>query len=155
MPVVKCAQCGTENDFLENLGKCPACGAKLSPALASPRPSVTAGPASGVLFAIAVYWFLCGGLGQLTRQPHGWPALVAWVVLLVLFGGLSRWARRHPILAVIVGLVVQAALTVVGYLATSVRINPGFLASIIFLGLLVWALVDAIRWRDIERPNWE
>jgi uncharacterized membrane protein (UPF0136 family) len=154
MPVVRCANCGAENDFLENLGKCPACGAKLSPALSPPRSSVTAGPASGVLFAIAAYWFLCGGLGQLTEDPRRWDRLTLWVALLVLFGGLSRWARRHPILAVVVGLVVQSAVTVLGFLA-DVSLNPAFFASVIFLGLLVWALVDAIRWRDRDRPNWE
>src|SRR5262245_60071174 len=155
MAVARCTSCGTESDFVESLGKCPVCGAKLSPAVSIPGPSVTEGPASGVLFAIATYWFLCGGLGQLTEEPHGWAGVVAWLVLLVGFGGLSRWARRHPIPAVVVGFVVQFGLTLVGFLSESVRINPGFLASIFFLGLLVWALVDAIRWRNRDRPNWE
>ena len=167
MSRVRCLYCDAENDAVASAGYCEGCGKKLPPAsLANKRrepmlherpgslaPDPAAAPpqqASAWLFTAALVNLIgCGGLivlGPLVVAREQLPAdfipdltLVGVAVLLAL-AGLGWWARRQPVLAAAVGLIVYLGLAAVQVLLVPGLALLGLPVNVVLIALLIQAM---------------
>ncbi len=167
MSRVRCLYCDAENDAVASAGYCEACGKKLPPAsLANKRrepmlhnqpgslaPDPVAAPAqqaSAWLFTAALVNLLgCGGLivlGPLLVAREQLPAgfipelMLVGVAILLALAGMGWWARRQPMPAAVIGLIVYLGLAVVEALLLPGLALLGLPVNFVLIALLIQAV---------------
>jgi hypothetical protein len=172
---ISCPHCGTANQSAASF--CEACG-KALPTLtaAAPRivteaalPSTAAGrqllgaelqkhlkKAKGALLTVAVMQTIFGaliiGVSKATL-PAGETVPAVLVITLVgiaaIFYGLYAWARRSPLPAAIVGLILFVTLHLIDALADPRQITRGLIVKVIIVAMLAQAIQAGVKYKRL------
>jgi hypothetical protein len=160
MPVIRCTVCGAQNDALESLGRCTACGRNLpsdwyslgSDEALTTRPEqediALASRFASYLFFAAAAFQLVGGLALLAGLGR-MPADIepGFFLFLVLFGAagfvvLGRLVRPFPIPALGMGVLLSGNVSLVANAMELERWDV-YLILCAVLAWLLWMVIAA------------
>ncbi len=181
METIDCPHCSTANDPGSRF--CESCGKALpDPRSAEPRVvsgseiaasktgkqvqsealEAQARKAAGALLVVAILQVIFGTIALYTAQGAvlGDPDLEIDAIVIatvygvgVLFFGLYLWARKNPLPAAIVGLVVFATLHLLDAVADPSSIGRGIIAKLIVVLILVKAIQAGIQHRRLLKGS--
>ena len=173
---IACPHCGAMNPSTGAF--CESCGKALPSALpTSPRIVSGAGfagtaigrglqseelhkqakKAAGALLAVAVIQVAFGAVVIFLVLPKNVPTNVRNELMFRIFGigavffALYFWARKQPLPAAIVGLVLFVTLHVLEAITNPAAIVQGIIMKIIIIAILVSAIQAGVKYRQIQR----
>ena len=174
---ITCPHCGAANPSTGTF--CESCG-KALPSAVSSSPRVTssaagfagtdagrslqgaelekqAKKAAGALLAVAVIQSVFGAIVVFALMPNNVPAQTRNIVMVSVFGiaavffALYFWARKQPLPASIVGLVVFVTLHVLDAIADPAALLRGIIMKVIIIAILVNAIQAGVKYRQLQR----
>lgn len=176
---VACPHCGTMNP--SGGAFCEACGKALpSAAPSSPRVVTSASgfaatgigrnlqseelqkqakKAAGALLAVAIIQAAFGALVIFVILPKDIPAQTRNVLMVSVFGiaavffALYFWARRQPLPASIVGLVLFITVHLLDAIQDPTALARGLIMKIIIIVMLVNAIQAGVKYRQLQRQG--
>ena len=174
---IACPHCGADNPstgaFCESCGKALPAAAPSSPrittsatgfaatgagrALQSEELHKQAKKAAGALLAVAIIQAVFGALVVFVILPKDIPAETRGVVMVSVFGiaavffALYFWARRQPLPASIVGLILFVTIHLLDALADPTALARGVIMKIIIIVILVNAIQAGVKHRQLQR----
>ena len=176
---VACPHCGAANPSTGAF--CEACGKALpSAAPASPRVMTSADgfaatgagrnlqseelhkqakKAAGALLAVAIIQAAFGALFVFALMPREVPAETRNIILVSVFGiaavffALYFWARKQPLPASIVGLILFVTVHLLDAVADPAALVRGLLMKIIIIAILVNAIQAGVKYRQLQRQG--
>ena len=175
---ITCPHCGAANP---SAAFCQSCGKALPSAMPS-APRVTtsatgfaatgagralqsdelhkqAKKAAGALLAVAVIQAVFGALIVFVLLPRDLPAETRGVVMVSVFGiaavffALYFWARRQPLPASIVGLILFVTIHLIDAVADPAALARGLIMKIIIIAILVNAIQAGVKYRQLQRQG--
>jgi hypothetical protein len=114
------------------------------------------GKAAGALLAVAVIQAVVGGI-VLFALASNIPARLRNAMMVEVFGialvffGLYVWARKQPLPAAIVGLVVYVTLHVIYGIISPATLVQGIIVKVIIVAILVNAIQAGVKYRQLQR----
>ena len=177
---IACPHCGASNPSTGTV--CESCGKALPSAVAS-SPRVTsasaagfagtgvgrslqadelskqAKKAAGALLAVAIIQVVFGAIVVFALMPANVPQQTRNIVMVSVFGiaavffALYFWARKQPLPASIVGLVLFVTMHLLDALADPTALARGILMKIIIVVILVNAIQAGVKHRQLQRQS--
>jgi hypothetical protein len=179
---IACPHCGAPNPPTGTF--CQSCGKALPSAVPS-GPRITSGEgfagtgvgrtlqaaelekqskkAAGALLAVAIIQAAFGALMVFVLLPKNVPDQTRNIVMVSVFGiaavffALYFWARRQPLPASIVGLVLFVTMHLLDAIADPTALARGLIMKVIVIAILVNAIKAGIKYRELKRqaPGFE
>ena len=173
---IACPHCGASNPSTGTF--CESCGKALPSAVSSsPRVTSAAGgfagtgvgrtlqaaelhkqakKAAGALLAVAILQTVVGAivlvaLGNTVPAPLRNAAMVQVFGIAAVFFGLYAWARKQPLPAAIVGLIVYVTLNLIYGIMNPETLVQGIIVKLIIIGVLVSAIQAGVKYRQLQR----
>jgi hypothetical protein len=106
---------------------------------------------------VAVIQSVFGAIVVFALMPNNVPAQTRNIVMVSVFGiaavffALYFWARKQPLPASIVGLVVFVTLHVLDAIADPAALMRGIVMKIIIIAILVNAIQAGVKYRQLQR----